>query len=64
VYVFVLLNKPGKAVEYFIVPGKDLASDPNRSGLMTIQHSGIGRTTLQNLAYADAWQIFGTLNSN
>jgi hypothetical protein len=30
VYVFVLLNKPGEAVQYFIVPGKALAEEPER----------------------------------
>jgi hypothetical protein len=32
VYVFVLLNKPGEAVQYFIVPGAALAGHPERFG--------------------------------
>jgi len=32
IYVFVLLNKPGKAVQYFVVPGSLLANEPQRFG--------------------------------
>ena len=32
VYVFVLLNNPGEAVQYFVVPGSVLAEQPERFG--------------------------------
>ena len=32
IYVFVLLNKPGSAVKYYVVPGALLASEPARFG--------------------------------
>lgn len=32
IYVFVLLNKPGEPVQYFIVPGQEIISHPDKFG--------------------------------
>ena len=59
VYVFVLLNQPGRAVEYFVVPGSKLANDPGLFRLLDYpKFSGIGHGTLKKLDFADAWHIF------
>lgn len=58
VYVFVLLNKPGEAVEYFVVPGSVLIDQAHVFG-KDFQHPtfpGIHPKTLKD--YADAWEIF------
>lgn len=59
VYVFVSLGKVGHSVEYHVVPGSQLASDPDLFGLLDYPKCpGIGRTRLKSLGFADAWQIF------
>lgn len=58
VYVFVLLNKPGQAVEYFIVPGRVLVEDAPRFG-KDFQHPtfpGIHPRVLGD--FRDGWSIF------
>jgi hypothetical protein len=58
IYVFVLLNAPGKSVEYFIVPGRILAQEQERFGT-DFQHAtfpGIHPRSLRD--FADAWQLF------
>lgn len=60
IYVFVLLNRPDVAVQYFIVPGKDLADDPDRftKSFKDPKFPGIYPTVLQGHSYADAWHVF------
>ncbi len=61
VYVFVVLNRPGQAVEYFIVPGADLADTPQRFGKAYYQTEtmpGVLPSTLRKLGYQDAWEPF------
>ena len=58
VYVFVLLNPPGKPPEYFIVPGTDLVNDPKRFGrwFRDPKFPGIGLRQLR--PYQDNWGVF------
>ena len=60
VYVFVLLNKPGTAVQYFIVPGLTLVNEPERFSkyFVDLGMPGIHSDTLQKAGFADAWQVF------
>lgn len=59
VYVFVLLNKPAQAVQYFIVPGSKLANDPDLFRLRDYpKFPGIGQGTLTTLGFGEAWEIF------
>lgn len=60
VYVFVLLNKPGEAVEYFVVPGAVLAADPARFSkwFLVPKMPGIHPNVLQEQGFRDAWHIF------
>ena len=58
VYVFVMLNEPGKAVQYFVVPGAHLEKQPGIFGqsftdpkFPCIHPKVLG-------PYADAWSIF------
>lgn len=58
IYVFVLLNKPGEAVQYFVVPGSVLANEAERFG-KDFQHPtfpGIHPNRLQE--FAEAWHLF------
>ncbi len=56
IYVFVILNKPGQAVQYFIVSGKHLADDPKRFDLSG-EFPGIYSNALAE--FEGAWNIFG-----
>jgi len=59
VYVFVILNVPGVAPEFFIVPGDDLYSQPERFGKWFLDYDkfpGIHPNELSE--YRDNWQIF------
>jgi hypothetical protein len=61
IYVFVLLNKPGEAVQYFVVPGSVLANEAERFG-KDFQHPtfpGIHPKHLQE--FADAWHHFDSV---
>jgi hypothetical protein len=60
IYVFVLLNKPGEAVEYFIVPGAVLFSEPERFSkwFLDPKMPGIHPNILQEQGLRDAWHIF------
>ena len=66
VYVFVLLNKPGQQVRYFIVPGEDLYSKPEQfsKAFMAPKMPGILPNVLKALGYEDAWHVFGAAASN
>jgi len=58
IYVFVLLNKPGESVRYFVVPGLVLAEEPERFG-KDFQHPtfpGIHSKSLVD--FEDAWHHF------
>lgn len=59
-YVFVVLNKPRESVEYFIVPGETLKSEPEQftKWFRDPKFPGIGYATLKSLGYADAWHYF------
>ena len=56
----VLLNKPNEAVLYFIVPGAVLAHEPEKftKWFLDDKFPGIHPNTLQQLGFADAWNIF------
>ncbi len=58
IYVFVLLNKPDEAVQYFVVPGSVLVNEAERFG-KDFQHPtfpGIHPKHLQE--FAGAWYYF------
>lgn len=58
VYVFVLLNKPGAAVRYFVVPGRVLKDEPARfgKGLFDAKFPGVHPKSLLELGFEDAWE--------
>jgi hypothetical protein len=59
IYVFVLLNEPGKPVEYFIVPGCKMANEPDLFRLLDYpEFPGIGYATLAKLGFKDDWKVF------
>jgi hypothetical protein len=60
IYVFVLLNKPGQSVQYFVVPVEDLHNQPERFSkwFLDPKMPGIHPNTLAELGYEDAWHIF------
>ena len=59
-YVFVVLNKPGEAVQYFIVPGAILEEDPTRftHWFTDPKFPGFNWRVLQDLGHEDAWHVF------
>jgi len=59
VYVFVILNPPGKPVRYFIVPGRELVDDPDKFGssFSASTFPGIKPGVLDE--YEDQWSVFG-----
>jgi hypothetical protein len=61
IYVFVLLNKPGTHVQYFVVPGSDLKNDPEKFSkyFLVEKMPGIHPKILGDLGYENAWNIFG-----
>jgi hypothetical protein len=61
IYVFVLLNKPGQPVQYFIVPGAVLVNEPERfgKGFQDPKLPGIHPKQLQD--FADAWYHFDSV---
>ncbi len=60
IYVFALLNKPGQAVEYFIVPGSVLAAEPERftKSFLDEKMPSIHSKTLKEQGFQDAWHVF------
>ena len=60
IYVFVLLNKPDEAVQYFIVPGQTLFEEPEKFSkwFLDPKFPGIHPNTLNELGYSNAWHIF------
>ena len=58
IYVFVLLNKPGESVRYFIVPGSVLTDEAERFG-KDFQHPTMPGIHPKRLAeFEDAWYHF------
>jgi hypothetical protein len=59
-YVFVVLNEPGKPVEYFIVPGAKLSNEPDlfTKWFVNPKFPSVDQDTLRTLGFADAWQHF------
>lgn len=59
VYVFVLLNRPGQPVEYFIVPGIELVEHAGRfgKGVDDPKFPGINWSALTD--FKDKWSAFG-----
>jgi len=62
VYVFVLLNRPGHAVEYFILRGREIVSNEK-----TLYCKGNGRADRAAVKigplrtrYQDRWELFGS----
>ena len=60
IYVFVLLNKPGEAVQYFVVPGVTLSSNPKKFTryFLDPKMPGIHSNALTELGYENAWNVF------
>ena len=60
VYVFVVLNLPGEDVQYFIVPGSTLASEPDRFTKWFVDPKlpGFNWRILQEQGFEAAWHLF------
>lgn len=59
IYVFVILNKPGEAVEYYIVPGKVLADEPERFGKWFLDYEKFPSIHPNSLGdFASNWAVF------
>lgn len=60
VYVFVVLNQPGEAVQYFIVPGNTLANEPERftHWFLDPKFPGFNWRILQEQGFENAWHLF------
>ncbi|HEU4485636.1 MAG TPA: hypothetical protein VFR96_09130 [Povalibacter sp.] len=65
IYAFVLLNKPDQPVQYFIVPGSDLHSKPERFSKWFIDPKmpGVHPKLLGELGYENAWHVFGPVTT-
>lgn len=60
VYVFVILNKPGQPVQYYVVPGAKLKNDPQDFGAAFSDPKlpGIYPKVLERLGYENKWDTF------
>jgi len=58
IYVFVILNKPGQSVEYFVVPGKTLFDDAVRFGKDFKHPTMPGIQPKMLIEFAGAWYFF------
>jgi hypothetical protein len=58
IYVFVLLNKPGEPVRYFIVPGSVLVNEADRFGKDFAHPTLPGIHPKQLAEFENAWQHF------
>jgi hypothetical protein len=58
VYVFVILNKPGVAVQYFVVPGSILASEPNQFTKWFVDPKFPGIPPAALAPFEDGWKLF------
>lgn len=61
-YIFVLLNKPGQPVQYFIVPGHILANEPERftKWFLDPKFPGIHPNALGD--FSEGWHVFDEPN--
>ena len=58
-YVFVVLNRPGVPPDYYVVPGSDLRSDPQKFGKWFADYKKMPGIHPKDLAgYHDGWQVF------
>ncbi len=60
-YVFVILNSATEAVQYYVVPGKILAAEPERFNARWFQDPrfpGINWRLFDKQGFASAWHIF------
>jgi len=61
IYVFAILNKPGKPVEYFVVPGGELLREPDRFGKYFAHYPKFPGIYPRELEYyRDRWDVFDT----
>ena len=60
IYVFVVLNLPSQAVEYFIVPGRVLLEETSRFSkyFLLEKMPGIHSNVLSAEGFRDAWTVF------
>jgi hypothetical protein len=60
IYVFAILNAPGEAVQYFIVPGATLADKPERFSKWFVdpKFPGFNWRVLLDQGFENAWHIF------
>jgi hypothetical protein len=60
VYVFVVLNKPGEDVQYFVVPGQVLAGQPERftKSFDDPKFPGFGSSVLEREGFLGGWELF------
>ncbi len=59
IYVFVLLNKPGESVDYYVVPGHELSQAPEKFGRGYASYTklpGILPKYLEH--FRDKWAVF------
>jgi hypothetical protein len=61
IYVFVILNSPDQSVQYFILPGRTLADEPERftRWFRDPKFPGIDWRVLQKEGFENAWHVFG-----
>jgi hypothetical protein len=57
-YVFVLLNKPGETVRYFIVPGLDLKNHQEKFGKGFLYEKLPGILPKDLIDYENNWKVF------
>jgi hypothetical protein len=62
IYVFVILNKPGVAVQYFVVPGSLLAKEPERFTKWFTDPKFPGIPPAAPEPFENAWQVFHELS--
>ena len=60
IYVFVLLNKPGVNVRYFIVPGNLLIDDPEKFGRGYFDPKLPGILPKDLIDFENMWSVFET----
>jgi hypothetical protein len=60
VYVFVVLNLPGEAVQYFIVPGAILSAEPERftHWFLDPKFPGFNWRILPEQGFENGWDLF------
>lgn len=56
IYVFVILNKPGKPVDYFIATGEELRADPVKYAYEDAKFPGLYASVLTD--FVSRWNLF------